>query len=452
MNKLELLDQIRNCLAQEASSIGILLEKYGDLPLKEIAKIALGEQKPISSALKNAILKTASRLYDADTANEVSSHLDQNIVFNTAEHFGYSKGFFLQSNIFTACMEKFRSHKFNIVLACSNISFRDPSRPSTIDWKGESTNLVSVKNSKCTLYSAPPIDEARWMNIPEDFRNLISYEELPTSGFMDQMGQINSTLWEKSFCQDPAFPKLIYLSLEEIATQLIIESINRKDRVFRFCFDPENIKFMIDTFEGLPYCWQQQNKGTHLFWYNIFHKSKYPLRFDGKESLTYKDFKLQLNSDEIIEKLTDKTIIPGLFLCHLILLHHNARVLGGPMQILAMPDIWRRWCKVNQLDTHDSVTNESQMSMFPLLFNKEFNPLNFDDLIELPIEKQHIMFDQMEQVYENLTPKDMMSLFAFPAIINQKKNPHPFIQLLEYGDPKIISNLLELDSRLKLRL
>ncbi len=447
-----ILDQIRSCLVQEVASIGILLEKYGELPLKEAASTALSEQKPISKILKNAVLKAASRLYNPDTVNGLGNHLDQEIIFNTAEHFGFSKGFLLQSNIFTANIEKFRSHKYNIVLACSNISFRDPSKPATIVWKGESTNLVSVKNSSDTVYSAPTINEERWLKTPEDFRNMISLEKLPTSCFMDQISQINSTLWEKAFSHDPAFPKLIYLSLEEIATQLIVESINSQDSIYQFCFDPKNFKFMIDTFEGLPYCWQQQDKGTHLFWYNVINKSKYPLRFDGDQSLTYKDFKLQLNPDEIIEKLTDKTIIPGTFLSHLILLHHNARVFGGPLQIFAMPNIWRRWCEMNQLNYNESVTNESQMSMFPLLFNENFDPLNFDDLIALPIEKQQIMFDQMKQVYDNLTPKDMMYLFAFPAIINQKKEPNPFNHLLEYGDPHIISNLLELDNRLKMQI
>jgi|GEM_PF-6465769 len=447
-----IIDQIESCLVQELSSIGILLKKYGDLPLKEVAALALSKQKPVSEPLKKSILKTASRLYNFDIISGLSSHLDQKIIFNTAEHFGFSNGFFLQSNIFTANIEKFKAHKFNIVLACSNISFREASKPSTIVWNGESTRLSAANDSNCTIYSAPCFNEERWLKTPEEFRNLISYEQLPTSCFMDQLSYINSTLWERSFCQDPGFPKLIYLSLEEIATQLIIESIQSKDLIFQFCFDPENFRFMINTFDGLPYCWEQQDRGTHLFWYNVSSKSKYPLRFDGYHCLTYKDFKLKLNPDEIIEKLTDKTIIPGTFLSHLILLHNNARVLGGPLQLLAMPDIWRRWCEVNQLDYHLYITNESQMSMFPLLFNKNFNPLSFDDIIALPIEKQRVMFDQMKQVYESLTPKDMMCLFAFPAIITQKKEPNPFSHLLEYSDPHIISNLLELDHRLTIRL
>ena len=310
---ISVLDEIKSCLVHEAASIGILLEKYGDLSLSEVAAIALSEQKTISTALKKAVLKAASRLYSPDIVNDLNDYLDQKIIFNTAEHFGYSKGFFLQSNIFTANIEKFRSHKFNIVLACSNISFRDPSKPSTIVWKGESTNLVSVKNSSRTLYSAPPIDKNRWQKIHEEFRYLISYEALPTSGFMDQMSQINSILWEKSFEHDPAFPKLIYLSLEEVATELLVESIKRKDPIFQFCFDPKKFKRIVDTFEGLPYCWQRPDKGTHLFWYNVADKSKYPLRFDGGEYLVCKDFKLHFNSDEIIEKLIDKTIIPGTF-------------------------------------------------------------------------------------------------------------------------------------------
>ncbi|MCG8617205.1 MAG: hypothetical protein MI802_13380 [Desulfobacterales bacterium] len=447
-----ILEQISHFLCREAPSFEVLLKKYGDMAFRDITGIALNSQTDLSDPLKAAVLDAASRNYDADTVAGLREQLAQKPVFNTAEHFGYSNSFLLHSSIFTANLEKARSLPYTIVLACSNISFKDPSQPATIAWKGESTRLVPVKSLRCSIYTAPPINRARWADVHEDFRGMIDYDALPATGFMEQMGRINTILWAQAFCKDSGFPGLIYLSLEEVAAQLIIASLARRDEIAEFCLEPERLRMLLDVFDGLPYCWEEANKGTHLFWYDVAGKAKYPLRFDGDRHLTGKDVRIELNADEIIEKLRDKTLIPGSFLSYLTLLLHNARIFGGPLQIQVMPEIWRRWCGLTGMDHHTSISNESQMSMFTLLFNRQFAPLNFDDIIALPAEKRPPMFAQMMQAYDRLTPKDLLALFAFPAIITQKKGPHPFEHLREYGDPRVVAELLKLDERIGIHI
>jgi hypothetical protein len=179
---------------------------------------------------------------------------------------------------------------------------------------------------------------------------------LGASSFLDQAARLNRRLWNQRF-KGEKFPALAFLSLEGLASECLIQDLAEADSlVSRLIFDQSAFDYVLKKLRGLSGCWHEsllslpdgaipsdrsRPLGTVLFWeINAVGQSS-PMGLTmkkGQPALTGSALSLALRPEELISALTERKILPGLFLCFATLvLGHGLRTYGGVYMVDYLP-------------------------------------------------------------------------------------------------------------------
>ena len=259
------------------------------------------------------------------------------------------------------------------VLACSSVTLRSYSFPRglLLGRAADSTPwmrlpLFPASLSDCMAGSAPgltlehcrkagqqwaKLKLASWerdvaMSILEGHVQTDNVLALPH--FSDQATRINSRLW--NIC--PGGPRLAYLDLEDVATELLIQELAGEDSLFTLVLCDDQVRRRVfHNLTGVPGCWSPglartgsggeiKGGGTAFFWLADAKGRRFPLFVDESHPpcLRHADQRFALRREELSEGLLAGSLRPGLFCSYVLLsLVHGLSLYGGMYMIDYLP-------------------------------------------------------------------------------------------------------------------
>lgn len=174
------------------------------------------------------------------------------------------------------------------------------------------------------------------------FLDIIPQQVFQQTCFMDQLAILNSVLWDSVFSRFPDFPRLVYLPMELITTDLLIEGLRSgRNWAQKMLLEPEGRHLALELFEGIGGAWTE-NRGTHFFWGIDSDGRLAPLHVTGTR-LSGNDVSVELTSDCLVRALSERRIVPGILLNMLVLHDGGFRCLGGINQVEYVPAMHDRF-------------------------------------------------------------------------------------------------------------
>ncbi len=161
-------------------------------------------------------------------------------------------------------------------------------------------------------------------------------EILAARSVSDQFTLINIHLWRSLFHGNEKKNDLLYIPLEEVATQLLIKHhLEAQTPLYRLLFDPTATDISTQLQTVMETYLRQGALATHFFWGISDKNYRVPLRLvDG--SLVSADGLLSIpyTPESVRTALTEKRLMPNLFVAYtLIHLYYGFNCIGGFNQI-----------------------------------------------------------------------------------------------------------------------
>lgn len=279
--------------------------------------------------------------------NEASGEnisLDDLVITSVAEHCTLPNSYNTVSNILTIG-KGFASYptdkrKYFIVLAGSLVPLDNTDYPrgffynhtlSQVDkfplWEQKfrkSFPLIQPNVSKDRLPNKNfDYNQSKYINFICDF---LRDNPIP---YYQQICQINSKLYNNLVSESEYSPKVIFLSLEDIALKFLNLLIEKDDIIIdNYIFN--NFNKTYNYLFDVPTCWNN-DKGSFLFWYEQ-DKKLFPLKF--QEGFFSNEFvEINLIKEEILAQLRLKKLYPSVFVSLLLTnITTNLPTLGGKRQ------------------------------------------------------------------------------------------------------------------------
>jgi len=379
---LDYLDDVRQALPVVDS----VLSEHGDKTIAEY----LETQNQFSAAsfqprddLAEVVYNYAKPLLGEVVARDAADELLANPVVLTANHHGVD--YFAQSVqgtlIFSLRKINGKRAKTVPVFACGNIPLNNVTYPRGAliypSYFSANKNLQSRvplfpsknrRDSVCTVRPYNKMDFLAFKNNlfksihPEykiDVEKIINeiYEPaLDEISYSDQSVKTNALIWDKLLINCPFSPKLVYLELERIASELLKIDLNSIESLFSLlCINRSARKMLFTVLKGKKNCWDidfdnegniAKCIGTFLFW-GVDKKGRRIALFekysDGKDYLcgrsdTGENFSIELNPEKLTEALKNHEVIPSLFCSYLVInMARGVTGLGGYYQADYLP-------------------------------------------------------------------------------------------------------------------
>lgn len=147
--------------------------------------------------------------------------------------------------------------------------------------------------------------------------------------YYQQVCKINSKFYNQLVNQDEYSPKVIFLSLEDIALKFLNLLIEKEDFLVEMLIFNNFIKTYNYLF-NVPTCWNNE-KGSFLFWYEQ-GKKLYPLKFQHS-FFSNELIKINFTKEEILTQLKLNKLYPSVFVSLLLTnIITNLPTLGGKRQ------------------------------------------------------------------------------------------------------------------------
>lgn len=172
--------------------------------------------------------------------------------------------------------------------------------------------------------------------------------------YNDQISVLVREEWKQLFENSlrTELPELLYISQEELTTELLIELLQEANFISSSLFDSKFREKVLINFDGIVVTWNEaENKGSHFFW------RKYPnqprsLRMYIKgnrlipQDTRFKDLGIPLERDKVIEALKKREIYPSLFLIFSVLIFYcGIRPLAGYGSVVYLNLMKKAWVK-----------------------------------------------------------------------------------------------------------
>jgi hypothetical protein len=279
--------------------------------------------------------------------NEVSGEkisLDDLVITSVAEHCTFPNSYNTVSNILTIG-KGFASYptnkrKYFIVLSGSLVPLDNADYPrgffynrtlSEIDkiplWENKVRKSFPLIQPNVAEDRVPlkkfNYNQSKYIDLICDF---LQKNPMP---YYQQICQINTKLYNELVIEDEYSPKIIFLSLEDIALKFLNLLIEKEDIIIEnFIFNnyTKTYNYLFDV----PTCWNN-DKGSFLFWYEQ-DKKLFPLKF--QENYFSNDLiKINLVKEEIVMLLKLNKLYPSVFVSLLLTnIITNLPTLGGKRQ------------------------------------------------------------------------------------------------------------------------
>lgn len=313
----------------------------------------------------------ASLLYQI--INDVSGEditLDDLVITSVAEHCTFPNSFNTVSNILTMgkgfSAYKTKQRKFFIIMSGSLIPLDNADYPRGFFYNDslETIRKFPLWESKIRK-SFPLIQPAVALNrIPKtqsfDFKQsksidfISDYLSASQEPYYRQVCNINSFLYNDFFSCEQSPPKIIFLSLEDVALKFLNLLIEKDDKIINtFIFN--HFRQTYDALFNVPTCWNN-DKGSFLFWYEKDTKLL-PLKFTG-EFIENDVVKIELTKQNLIDKLKIKKLYPAVFTSLLLTnIMPNLPTLGGRRQGLYLKKMIEYVNQYNEINVSHEINN-----------------------------------------------------------------------------------------------
>jgi len=355
-----------------------IVEKRGEKLLYEYAReyIDVNLNPPIKQRQDEFLItfrKECSRRLGDRIAESSVRQLEKHYFVSTADHHGpLCHPFFLNSNLLIAspfdaypaeeCLENV------IVLANANVSQNNSSFPRGIQFHSAhdgKTHLHSLAffpahSRLCPVYKfrAYTKEDIGRMNdalkekeqngeIAKHYSNQVQkiiteiYDTpaaLGCNDFCDQVTLTNYHLWKQYFNNSKSAPNLVYIDIESISAQLLLDwHLFSETAIHNILFNEAYVPLLQQYFEGITGTYSEKDQwGTYLFW-ALPKGEKYRLQLwkRGNE-LVHPDlsYRVPLTPEGIRDALLRREIIPSTMLAYILLsFYYGLKCLGGFSQV-----------------------------------------------------------------------------------------------------------------------
>lgn len=279
--------------------------------------------------------------------NEVSGEnisLDDLVITSVAEHCTFPNSYNTVSNILTIG-KGFASYptnkrKFFVVLSGSLVPLDNADYPRGFFYNHTLTEIGKIPLWENNIRKSFPliqsnVSEERYpnkvfnynqSNIIDFICNFLRNNPMP---YYQQICQINSELYNQLVSESEYSPKIIFLSLEDIALKFLNLLIEKEDIVINnFIFN--NFTKTYNYLFDIPTCWNNE-KGSFLFWYEQ-DKKLVPLKFQ-ENLLSNELISINLTKEDILTQLKLNKLFPSVFVSLLLTnIITNLPTLGGKRQ------------------------------------------------------------------------------------------------------------------------
>ena len=341
------LFEMRKVVFEKRKILAKIYKKFGSLSLVEYVSQWQVVKHPVDKQVLKIIFQLAEKLYGKELANPMVSQIKTNGLISTIDHHGiWGHPFFLNSNLIFSLYPKL---KFLPVFATAGVSLNNSSRPSAV-------SVFSKKTKKLERFSFFP-DSLKMQTVlatkaitKQDFQKVLLHIEASSfleiqekialkslvtelfqsskvfkaKNFSDQACLLSKNLWEDIF---PKSPKLVYLSLEEIVSEVLQKIILKNSKNFLYKIFFLQTKKLHETFLGMKGCFSD-NSGSFLFWGLDQKGHRVGLKvLDGY--LVGENFTLMFEAKSISRALKQKQIYPSTLTCFLVMLYSGLNCIGG---------------------------------------------------------------------------------------------------------------------------
>lgn len=188
------------------------------------------------------------------------------------------------------------------------------------------------------------LSDAERETVDRVLRHALAPETLALSRFGEQATRINALTGAERF---PDIPRvdIVYLELEEVARELLLEDLERPASVpFRMLFVPALRERLVNGLADVRGCWSAAaaagaelprtgGNGTLFFWDTDERGRRHPLRLvrkGGSLTLQRPGRAIPFTPEGISEALRGGLVYPGLFTAYVtLILEHGLRCYGG---------------------------------------------------------------------------------------------------------------------------
>ncbi len=339
-------------------------------------------------SITSVIRDLAGKSLTPNEAQEVASQIQSLPLVSTVDHHGiFGHPFFLNANLMFSLRKEL---KYLPVFSTSGVSLNNSSWPGCLVLTNPNTGLLERLSffhdghKTKTVFGAGKISSVETVRVIEQIKNLsflnvnqkekltqlvqkifLSTRVLEQNNFSDQACVISQMLWQEVF---PSAPKLVYLPLEEIVSQILIKDIavNPDHILHKLFFTPAGWQSVEKYFLGLRGAFGP-NRGSFLFWgvdgedrrvafarqeFRITCpppvRNGFALRMPGGSAGASGDCRREnlesrkgysLSTEDISKALFERKIYPTSLVCFLVMLYYNFNCLGGFNQTTWLTEI-----------------------------------------------------------------------------------------------------------------
>lgn len=352
-----------------------ILEEHGADTLSEFSYENLQALGKSDEKRKKEFLKIAEKLLlkrlGPVVASEVKAQLDRYFVACTADHHGTINsslalsGDLLLASTYPQCNDPVLKYIF--VLSCASISLNNEDYPRGLLFHSYSNGTYNLQklsllpsNSHSSLvygfrpYTAQEVEKIEKVlkgnlkqeNVSEKegthifniLNSIYKGDILNAETLCEQFTKITFSLWRELFHNAPSVKDLIYLDLEELVSQLLIEyHMNTKTALHKVIFDNQSSEKLIPPLTAAMEEFLRQGYiGTHLFWGISEKNQRVRLELKEGDTLVSHDgsFSLPLRPETVKDALEKRCIMPNLLLAYTVVhLYYSFNCIGGFNQI-----------------------------------------------------------------------------------------------------------------------
>ncbi|MCL5667001.1 MAG: hypothetical protein M1383_04500 [Patescibacteria group bacterium] len=347
------LQKLKEKVFNRQKELGQIYGQYGHLSLAGYVKTwkAPGSTSP---ALLKGIGKLTEKYYGQKTAQGAVAQLKILPLASTIDHHGiFGHPFFLNSNLIFGLKSGIN---YLICLSTAGVSLNNSSwpgsmvltdantgRPERISFFPDRQKTQAVLATQALapenfLSMARKIAKLNFLgseqkqNLENFLENLFQEGEIfKLESFSRQASVLSSKIWGKIF---PRAPKLIYLPVEELVSEILTEEIlpDPGNFLHQLLFTLSGWDDLEKYYRGSLGAFSSGHKGSFLFWGAGSGRRRIRLA-RKKDILAGQDFALKLDPETFSLNLRNGKIYPTTLVCFLVLLSHNLACLGGFNQV-----------------------------------------------------------------------------------------------------------------------
>jgi len=311
--------------------------------------------KPIaeSGGLFAQMQKLLLRVYPAELTSGALEQIGQNPLVSTIDHHGIlNHPFFINSNLIYS---QRAGLKYLICLSTAGVSLNNSSWPGCLLVTGQDGLIRrfsffsdKIKNHAVLAAKSFKASDVKRLEFHIKIADFLTKDEkgrllgliqeifrdpglFEFNDFSGQAAYVSAALWQKIF---PAAPKLLYLPLEELVNELIINEITPREGhiLHKLFFTPSGWDIIEKYFQGSLGAFSAGHKGSFLFW-GVDGKGRRIHLARQKDKLHHDDFTVSLSAKSVVSGLQTGKLYSTSLVCFLVLLYYNVTCLGGFNQV-----------------------------------------------------------------------------------------------------------------------